>query len=191
MTTIRKTRKFKTNSFTSILDQILNKYNLLAESNLLQLRAHANKLGTILSDWKARKDVGKKLTIKERAQYCAKTGDVWDIWLHALDLAVPKNNTDEAIVAASSYLSQFRKELAEAGVDPEPINTYAKLPNITQASNKIQKRKLERGLINLEPEPETQAFITKPIDKGEVSLLSNKNTSTSEIEDIYDLYRNI
>ena len=35
---------------------------------------------------------------------------------------------------------------------------------------------------DLEPEPETQAFITKPIDKI---------TSTSEIEDIYDLYRNI
>ncbi|CAG8550399.1 9369_t:CDS:2 [Acaulospora colombiana] len=35
---------------------------------------------------------------------------------------------------------------------------------------------------DLEPEPEIQAFITKPIDK---------NTSTSEIEDIYYLYRNI
>ncbi|CAG8597570.1 2867_t:CDS:1, partial [Acaulospora colombiana] len=35
---------------------------------------------------------------------------------------------------------------------------------------------------DLEPEPKTQVFITNPIDK---------NTSTSEIEDIYDLYRNI
>ena len=36
---------------------------------------------------------------------------MWDIWLHALDLAVPKNNTDEAIVAASSRVSQFRQDL--------------------------------------------------------------------------------
>ena len=35
---------------------------------------------------------------------------------------------------------------------------------------------------DLEPEPEIQAFITKP---------TNKNISTSEIEDIYDLYKNI
>ena len=95
MATVRKTRKPKTNSFTSILDQILSKYNLSAESNPLQLRAHADELDTMLPDWKARKDVkealrrrlfknnqiealvpdkrGKKLTIKERAQYCAKT----------------------------------------------------------------------------------------------------------------------
>ncbi|CAG8639709.1 23043_t:CDS:2 [Cetraspora pellucida] len=137
MATVQKTRKPKTNSFTSILDQVLNKYNLLAESNLLQLRAHTNELSTMLPDWKACKDVKKahrwhlfkenqigalvpnnkkkKLTIKKRAQYCAKTKDMWDIWLHALDLAVPKNNTDEAIVAASSRVLQFRKELAEAG----------------------------------------------------------------------------
>ncbi|KAG9287334.1 hypothetical protein G9A89_000794 [Geosiphon pyriformis] len=157
MITAQKTRNPKTNSFTSILDQILNKYNLLTESNPLQLHAHANKLGTMLPDWKAHKDVkealhrrlfkenqiealvpdkrGKKLTVKKRAQYCAKTGDVSDIWLHVLNLAVPKNNTDKAIVAASSCLLQFCKELAEAGVDPEQINTYAKLPDITRASN--------------------------------------------------------
>ncbi|CAG8641408.1 5527_t:CDS:2 [Ambispora gerdemannii] len=152
MATVRKTRKPKTNSFTSILDQILSKYNLSAESNPLQLRAYADELDTMLPDWKTRKDVkeafrrrlfknnqiealvpdkrGKKLTIKERAQYCAKTEDVWDIWLHVLDLAVPKNNTDEAIVAASSRVSQFRRELAEAGVDSEKIDIYAKLPDL-------------------------------------------------------------
>ncbi|CAG8798837.1 1430_t:CDS:2, partial [Dentiscutata erythropus] len=91
---------------------VLNKYNLSAESNPLQLHAHADELSTMLPDWKARKDV--KESLSERAQYCAKTKDVWDIWLHALDLAVPKNNTDEAIVTASSCVSQFRKELAEA-----------------------------------------------------------------------------
>ncbi|CAG8821511.1 18563_t:CDS:1, partial [Dentiscutata erythropus] len=104
MATAQKTRKPKTNSFTSILDQILKKYNLSTESDLSQLCAHANELGDMLLDWKARKDVkealrrrlfkgnqiealvpdkrGKKLTIKKRARYCAKTGDVWDIYLH-------------------------------------------------------------------------------------------------------------
>ncbi|CAG8786269.1 3769_t:CDS:2 [Cetraspora pellucida] len=103
----------------------------------------------MLLDWKACKDVKealcrclfkknqiealvpnnkkKRLTIKKRAQYCAKTKDVWDIWLHALDLAVPKNNTDKAIVAASSCISQFHRELAEAGVGSEQIYIYAKL----------------------------------------------------------------
>ncbi|CAG8827619.1 12301_t:CDS:2, partial [Cetraspora pellucida] len=88
---------------------ILNKYNLSAESNLLQLCAHANKLRALVPNNKK-----KRLIIKERAQYCAKTKDMWNIWLHALDLAIPKNNTDEAIMAASSCVSQFRRELAEA-----------------------------------------------------------------------------
>ncbi|CAG8663940.1 3295_t:CDS:2, partial [Ambispora gerdemannii] len=145
MVTVRKTRKPKTNSFTSILDQILNKYNLSAESNPLQLRAHADELGTMLPNWKARKDVKEAL---RRHLFKDNQIEALDIWLHALDLAVPKNNTDEIIVVTSSYLLQFRKELAEAGVDPEPINTYAKLPNVTRASNKIQKRKLEWGLIS-------------------------------------------
>ncbi|CAG8575111.1 4775_t:CDS:2 [Cetraspora pellucida] len=60
---------------------------ILSESNLLQLCAHANELSTMLPDWKARKDVKK-----------------------ALYLAVPKNNTDEAIVVASSHVSQFQSD---------------------------------------------------------------------------------
>ena len=28
----------------------------------------------------------KKLTIKERALYCAKTGDKWDIYIHACEI---------------------------------------------------------------------------------------------------------
>ncbi|CAG8744397.1 14335_t:CDS:1, partial [Cetraspora pellucida] len=94
------------------------------------------------------KNKKKRLTIKKRAQYCAKTRVVWDIYLHALDLAKTKNDVDRKIVAFSSYLLQFRKELAKARIDPKQINTYAKLPNITQASNKIQKRKLEQRLIS-------------------------------------------
>ncbi|CAG8736014.1 11846_t:CDS:2, partial [Gigaspora rosea] len=135
------------------------KYNLLAESNPLQLCAHAGELGTMLPDWKARKDVKealhrrlfkenqiealvpnnkkKRLTIKKRAQK------------PEMYLAETKNDVDKEIVGSSSHLSQFRKELAEAGIDPEQINTYAKLPNVTRASNKIQKRKLEQGLIRL------------------------------------------
>ncbi|CAG8749105.1 13525_t:CDS:2 [Cetraspora pellucida] len=145
---------------------VLNKYNLSAESNPLQLCAHADEISTMLPDWKAHKDVKealcqrlfkenqigalvsnnkkKRLTIKKRAQYCAKTKDVWDIWLHALDLAVPKNNTDKAIVAASSHVSQFCRELAEAEVGSEQIYIYAKLPEVTRASNEIQKRQLEQ-----------------------------------------------
>ncbi|CAG8824010.1 5547_t:CDS:1, partial [Dentiscutata erythropus] len=61
MATVRKTRKPKTNSFISILDQVLNKYNLLAKSNPLQLRAHANELSTMLPDWKAHKNVKEAL----------------------------------------------------------------------------------------------------------------------------------
>ncbi|RHZ50560.1 hypothetical protein Glove_495g14 [Diversispora epigaea] len=151
MEIVQKTRKPKTNSFTSILDQILKKYNLSAKSNPSQLHAYTNKLGAMLPDWKTRKDVKEqkeKLTIKERAQYCAKTGDVWDIYLHALDLAETKNNSEKEIVAASSHLSRFRQKLAEAGVNSKVIDTYAKLPKVTRASNKIQKKHLEQGLAN-------------------------------------------
>ncbi|CAG8560280.1 16626_t:CDS:2 [Cetraspora pellucida] len=88
----------------------------------------------MLSDWKACKDIKetlrqclfkrnqiealvpdkreKKLIIKKRARYCAKTRD-------------------------ASCFSQFRKELAEAGVDSKQIDTDAKLLDLTRASNKI------------------------------------------------------
>ncbi|CAJ0847408.1 17785_t:CDS:2 [Entrophospora sp. SA101] len=109
------TSKPKSISFTSILDQILKKYNLSAESNPSQLRDYASELGAMLLDWKARKSVkealrrrlfkedqikalvpdkrNEKLTIKERAQYCAKSGDPYDIYLHALDLFKEANST--------------------------------------------------------------------------------------------------
>ncbi|CAJ0842620.1 11263_t:CDS:1, partial [Entrophospora sp. SA101] len=117
--TASKTRKPKTNNFTSILDLFLEKYNLSAESNPSQLRVYASELGDMLPDWKARKSVkealrrrlfkedqikalvldkrNEKLTIKERAQYCAKSGDPYDIYLHALDLIKTKNDSDEEI----------------------------------------------------------------------------------------------
>ncbi|CAG8599511.1 23468_t:CDS:2 [Cetraspora pellucida] len=80
----------------------------------------------------------KRLTIKEKAQYCAKTKDVWNIWLHALDLAVLKNNIDEAIVIASSRVSQFHRELAEAGSQLEQ-----QLPNPPKT---LKHFSLEEGL---------------------------------------------
>ncbi|RIB23782.1 hypothetical protein C2G38_2288261 [Gigaspora rosea] len=116
---------------------------------------------------------------EERAQYCAKTEDVWDIWLHALDLAVPKNNTDETIVAASSCLSQFRKELAEAGVNPEQINTYAKLQEVTRAFNEIQKRQLEQRLPIL---PKTPKHFS--LEEG---LRRIQNINTTKIPTMQDL----
>ncbi|RIB08433.1 hypothetical protein C2G38_2211653 [Gigaspora rosea] len=195
-------------SKADVLDQFLNKYNLSAESNPLQLRTHADELGTMLPDWKARKDVKealcwrlfkenqiealvpnnkkKRLTIKERAQYCAKTGDVWDIYLHALDLAEIKNDADKEIVASSSRLSQFRKELTEAGVDLEQINIYAKLPNITQASNKIQKRKLEQGLISRPKMPKHFS-----LEEGLRRLQNIRTTETPTLQDLADGLRRL
>ncbi|CAJ0865879.1 21308_t:CDS:1, partial [Entrophospora sp. SA101] len=129
MATASKTRKPKTNNFTSILDLFLEKYSLSTESNPSQLRVYASELGAMLPDWKACKNVkealrrrqfkeeqikalvpdkrNEKLTIKERAQYCAKSGDPYDIYLHALDLIKTKNDSDEEIVASSSRLTLF------------------------------------------------------------------------------------
>ena len=88
----------KTNNYTAILDQFLKKYNLSAESTLEQLSEYASELGALLLDWMACRCVKvalakpkrsfskekietlmpdkrkEKLTIKERAFYCAKLG---------------------------------------------------------------------------------------------------------------------
>src|SRR6185369_2724878 len=169
------TSKPKSISFTSILDQILKKYNLSAESSPSQLCDYASELGAMLLDWKARKSVkealrrrlfkedqikalvpdkrNEKLTIKERAQYCAKSGDPYDIYLHALDLIKTKNDSDEEIVASSSCLTLFRKELKEAGVDSKVIDIYAKFSALTQDSNEIQKKQLVQRLPNAPKTP--------------------------------------
>ncbi|CAG8803398.1 20167_t:CDS:2, partial [Dentiscutata erythropus] len=114
--TVRKTRKSKTNNFISILDLFLDKYNLSVKSTPLQLCAHADELGIMLPDWKARKDM--KEALHQRL--------FKDNQIEAL--LCQKNNIDEAIVAASSCISQFRRKLAEAGVGSEQIDIYAKLP---------------------------------------------------------------
>ncbi|CAG8610069.1 4380_t:CDS:2, partial [Acaulospora colombiana] len=113
--------------------QLLEKYNLSAESTPEQLSKHASELGASLPDW------------MERAKYCAKTDDKWDIFIHVRDIG-PKSNDDKEIVTGCSRLSLFRNELRKAGVAQELIDTYAKDPNVTTASNKIQKERTDQIL---------------------------------------------
>ncbi|CAJ0862348.1 924_t:CDS:2, partial [Entrophospora sp. SA101] len=178
MNTASKIRKPQTNNFTSILDQILKKYNLSTESNPSQLHVYASELGAMLPDWKAHQikalvpdKRNEKLTIKERAQYCAKSGDPYDIWLHALDLIKTKNDSDEEIVASSSRLTLFRKELKEAGVDSKVIDIYAKFSALTQDSNEIQKKQLQKcDPIQLGIKKTYKAIISGLIDIGKFFL---------------------
>ena len=46
----QKTRKAKTNKFVLILEQILERYNLFAESSPEQLGKHAPELNALLPD---------------------------------------------------------------------------------------------------------------------------------------------
>src|SRR5581483_2998574 len=125
-----------------------------------QLSKHNKELGASLQDWEARKCVkdlltrrkySKKkieallpdkrkesLTIERRAEYCAKTGNKWDIHHHSINLG-PKNNDKREVIAGASRQYRFREELVKAGVDPKIINIYAKDPDLIRRSNKIQK----------------------------------------------------
>ncbi|CAJ0856702.1 12030_t:CDS:1, partial [Entrophospora sp. SA101] len=129
METAQKIRKSKTNNFTSILVQVLKKYNLTIESNPSQLCDYASELSVMLPDWKARKSMkellhrrsfskdqikalvpdkrNEKCTIKKRAEYCAKSGDQFDILANTLDLMKTKNDSDKEKVASSSRLTLF------------------------------------------------------------------------------------
>jgi hypothetical protein len=146
----------------------LKKHNLSTNSTPEQLSEHVDELNAFLPNWQARRcvkvaltkrsfskeqigvfvpDVRKnKLTIRERAQHCVETGDKWDIYIHAMDL-LSKNDDEKEIVASSSNFSKFCKHLAEAGVDSEQID-YGKFPDITHASNKIQKKQVKLQLLN-------------------------------------------
>ena len=55
--TLKARRKAKTNSFKSILEQFLEKYNLSAKSGLEQLSEHNKELDALLYDWEAHKCV--------------------------------------------------------------------------------------------------------------------------------------
>ena len=101
-TTTPKTWKPKANNFVLVLEQFLEKHDLSADSISEQLSKHAPELDALLPDWMVRRCVKvalangtnnrrsfskekietlvsdkrkEKLTIKERALYCAKTGD--------------------------------------------------------------------------------------------------------------------
>ncbi|CAG8564305.1 10376_t:CDS:2 [Dentiscutata erythropus] len=153
-----KIQKPKVNNFVLVLEQFLEKHNLTADSTPEQLNKHASKLDALLPDWMAHRCVKValargtdnrcsfseerieallpdkrkgKLTIEERAKYCAKIGDAMDIFAHHLDLG-PKNDYENEIVASGSRQSQFRVKLAEGGVSPEIINTYVKDPKLIQ-----------------------------------------------------------
>ncbi|CAJ0830233.1 8849_t:CDS:2, partial [Entrophospora sp. SA101] len=105
MNTASKTRKPQINNFTSILDQVLKKYNLTIESNPSQLCDYASELNQIKALVPDKRN--EKLTIKERAEYCTKSGDPFDIFANTLDLMKTKNNSDKEKVASSSRLTLF------------------------------------------------------------------------------------
>ncbi|RIA98279.1 hypothetical protein C1645_813009 [Glomus cerebriforme] len=139
MTTSR-TQKPKANNFVFILEQFLKKHNLSANSTSKQLSKHASKLDVLLPDWIARRYKRKKnLTIKKKAKYCAKNGDIIDIFANHLDLS-PKNNDENEIITSCSFQLQFHMKLIEGEADPEIINFYTKDQRLIQESNKIQKK---------------------------------------------------
>ncbi|CAG8454998.1 8466_t:CDS:2 [Cetraspora pellucida] len=153
-----KTQKPKVNNFVLVLEQFLEKYNLMAYFTSKQLSKHAPKLDALFLNWMTCRCVKvtfargtgnrclfsgeqveallpdkrkRKLTIKERTKYCAKIGDIMDIFTHHLDLG-PKNDYENEIVTSGSQQSQFCVKLAEAGISPKIINTYAKDPKLIQ-----------------------------------------------------------
>ncbi|CAG8499096.1 16871_t:CDS:2 [Cetraspora pellucida] len=104
-----KTQKPKVNNFVLVLEQFLEKHNLTADSISEQLNKHAPKLDQIealLPD----KRKGK-LTIEERAKYCAKISDAMDIFTYHLDLD-PKNDYENKIVANVSKIPS-KEDLAD------------------------------------------------------------------------------
>ncbi|CAG8801524.1 17893_t:CDS:2, partial [Dentiscutata erythropus] len=167
-------------------------HNLTADSTPEQLRKHAPELNVQLHDWKARNkeqiealvpDKRKeKLTIEERAKYCAKTGDKWDIFIHSRDIG-PKSNDDKEIVASCSWLSLFHNELLKVGVACELIDTYAKDSNVTTASNKIQKKRTERDVAN------NQLKIPPyfSLEKGLKRIQNIDTTNDSSLQDLADI----
>ena len=158
-----KTQKPKTNNYVGILEQFLEKCNLSASSTPEQLSEHAPELDALLPDWMARRCVKvafakpkhsfskekieallpdkrkRKLTIEERAKYCAKDGDFVDIIANHWAVG-PKNKDEKEIVAGVLRQSTFRVKLAEGGVDSTIIEEFAKDKKLIQDFNKIQKK---------------------------------------------------
>jgi hypothetical protein len=167
-----KTRKPKANNFVLVLEQFLEKHNLTADSTPEQLSKHAPELDALLPDWMARRCVKValtrgtekrsifskeqieallpdkrkgKLTIEERAKYCAKSGDFVDIVANHWCLG-PKSNDENEIVASVAQQSTFRVKLAEGGVDPTIIEEFAKDKDRIQESNKIQRKRTKKRM---------------------------------------------
>jgi len=124
----------------------------------------------------------EKLTIKERALYCAKTGDKWDIYIHACEIG-PKSNDDKEIVASCSQLSLFRNELIKAGIASELIDTYAIDSDVTTNSNKIQKEQTEQNLADnkLKIRPHFS------LEKGLKRIRSIDTTKDPSMQDLADV----
>jgi hypothetical protein len=200
--TTPKTRKPKTNNFVLILDQFLEKCNLSASSTPEQLREHAPELDALLPDWKARKCVKEalartgqtrrpfskerieallpdkrkgKLTIEERAKYCAKAGTALDIFAHHLELG-PKNKDENEIVASASRQSTFRVKLAEGGVDTAIIDTFAKDKELIQDSNEIQRKQTKKRMANPDRIPThfSLARVSKRLQNMDVSKIPTR-----------------
>jgi hypothetical protein len=177
-TAILKTQKPKTNNYVSILKQFLKKYNLLADSTPEQLSEHAPELDALLpDDWMAcrcvkvalakgtenRRLFSKerieallpdkrkgKLTIEERAKYCAKTGDFIDIVANHWRLG-PKSNDENEIVADVSRQLKFRVKLTEGGWILQLLKNLPKIKILSKSLIKFRKNKLRNEwLIQIE-----------------------------------------
>ncbi|CAG8582996.1 26375_t:CDS:2 [Dentiscutata erythropus] len=170
-----KTRKPKVNNFVLALEQFLEKHNLMADSIPEQLNEHAPKLDILLPDWMARRCVKVALAREEREKYCAKISNAMDIFTHHLDLG-PKNDYENEIVTSGSCQSQFRVKLAEGGVSPKIINTYAKDPKLIQESNKIQKKQTKKRMANPDRIPIhfSSARVLKRIQNMDISKIPSK-----------------
>ena len=160
---------------------------------------HAPELDALLPDWMARRCVKValangtdnrhsfskekieafmldkrkgKLTIEERAKYCAKDGDFVDIIANHWAVG-PKHKDEKEIVAGVSRQSTFRVKLAEGGVDPAIIEEFAKDKKLIQDSNKIQKKRTKKQIANPDRIPKHffLANVQKRIQNMDVSKI--------------------
>src|SRR6266498_341878 len=124
----------------------------------------------------------EKLTIRERALYCAKTGDKWDIYIHAREIG-SKSNNDKEIVSACLRLSLFHIELAKAGITPELIDTYAKDSDVTTAFNKIQKEQTDQNLADNRLKIQPYFSLEKKLKRIQ-NIDTTKDPSMQDLADI-------
>ncbi|PKK55544.1 hypothetical protein RhiirC2_802116, partial [Rhizophagus irregularis] len=116
-----------------------------------------------------------KLTIEERAKYCAKTGDFIDIVANHWCLG-PKSNDENEIVAGVARQSTFRMKLAEGGVDPTIIEEFAKDQKHIQESNEIQRKRTKKRMAKAQRIPKhfSLANVSKRIQNMDVSKIPTR-----------------